>query len=72
MWWWVAVVWLSFVKRLVMGLFCGELLPIIADFHANMHFTQLKGLGNGQILFDCFNAVFILEVMVSYLLTCYL
>jgi hypothetical protein len=42
-------VWLSFVKRLVIGLFCGERLPIIADFHANMHFTQLKGLGNGQI-----------------------
>jgi len=49
MWWWVAVVWLSFVKRLVIGLFCGERLPIIADFHGNMHFTQLKGLGNGQI-----------------------
>jgi hypothetical protein len=65
-------VWLSFVKRLVIGLFCGERLTIIADFHANMHFTHLKGLGVRQILFDCFNAVFILEMMVNYLLTCYL
>ena len=66
------MVWLSFVKRLVIGLFCGERLPFFADFHGNMHFTHLKGLGAIQFLFDCFNAVFILEVMVGYLLTCYL